>query len=36
MLPIIHGNDRVEWFVQLSDEIHWDVEDATPASRARG
>ena len=26
MLPIIHGNDRVEWFVQLSDEIHWDVE----------
>jgi hypothetical protein len=27
ILPIIHGNDRVEWFVQLSDEIHWDVED---------
>ena len=21
MLPVIHGNDRVEWFVQLSDEI---------------
>ena len=21
ILPIIHGNDRVEWFVQLSDEI---------------
>lgn len=27
VLPIIHGNDRVEWFVQLSDEITWDVED---------
>jgi hypothetical protein len=27
ILPIIHGNDRVEWFVQLSDKIHWDVED---------
>ena len=27
ILPIIHGNDRVEWFVQLSDVIHWTVED---------
>jgi hypothetical protein len=27
ILPIIHGNDRVEWFVQLSDEIQWEVED---------
>ena len=27
ILPVIHGNDRVEWFVQLSDEISWDVED---------
>jgi hypothetical protein len=27
ILPIIHGNDRVEWFVQLSDEISWVVED---------
>jgi len=27
MLPVIHGNDRVEWFIQLSDEIHWDVQD---------
>src|SRR6266540_3063985 len=27
ILPIIHGNDRVEWFVQLSDEIWWNVED---------
>ena len=26
-LPIIHGNDRVEWFIQLSDEIYWDVAD---------
>ena len=25
ILPIIHGNDRVEWFVQLSDEIEWDA-----------
>jgi hypothetical protein len=27
ILPIIHGNDRVEWFVQLSDTIYWEVED---------
>lgn len=27
ILPVIHGNDRVEWFVQLSDEITWKVED---------
>jgi len=27
ILPVIHGNDRVEWFVQLSDEIFWSVED---------
>jgi hypothetical protein len=27
ILPIIHGNDRVEWFVQLSDEIWWNIED---------
>src|SRR5262245_1645101 len=34
--PVIHGNDRVEWFVQLSDEIHWEVEDRdTGALRAR-
>jgi hypothetical protein len=25
VLPVIHGNDRVEWFVQLSDEIIWDI-----------
>lgn len=36
ILPIIHGNDRVEWFVQLSDQIHWDVEDRdTGAIRSR-
>jgi Hydroquinone 1,2-dioxygenase large subunit N-terminal len=36
ILPIIHGNDRVEWFVQLSDEIIWDVSDRdTGAPRAR-
>jgi hypothetical protein len=35
ILPIIHGNDRVEWFVQLSDEITWKVEDReTGAPRA--
>jgi hypothetical protein len=27
VLPITHGNDRVEWFVQVSDEIIWDIED---------
>ena len=27
ILPVFHGNDRVEWFLQLSDEIYWDVED---------
>ncbi len=27
VLPIIHGNDRVEWFVQFSDQILWDIDD---------
>jgi len=27
VLPITHGNDRVEWFIQVSDEIYWDIED---------
>jgi hypothetical protein len=27
ILPITHGNDRVEWFIQVSDEIYWDIED---------
>ncbi len=36
ILPIIHGNDRVEWFIQLSDEIYWNVEDRdTGAARAK-
>jgi len=36
ILPIVHGNDRVEWFVQLSDEIVWDVQDRdTGAPRAK-
>jgi hypothetical protein len=36
ILPIKHGNDRVEWFIQLSDEIEWDIEDKrTGAPRAK-
>jgi hypothetical protein len=36
ILPIIHGNDRVEWFIQLSDKLTWEVEDRdTGAVRAR-
>ena len=27
ILPIDHGNDRVEWFIQISDEIVWDIKD---------
>jgi len=27
ILPIKHGNDRVEWFIQLSDELDWEIED---------
>lgn len=27
-LPVEHGNDRVEWFLQLSDEIVWEVKSA--------
>jgi hypothetical protein len=35
-LPVIHGNDRVEWFIQLSDEIQWEIADRdTGAPRAR-
>jgi hypothetical protein len=29
ILPIKHGNDRVEWFLQLSDVINWEIEDKT-------
>lgn len=36
ILPIFHGNDRVEWFLQLSDEIVWDIGDKNDGSpRAR-
>jgi hypothetical protein len=36
ILPVEHGNDRVEWFLQLSDEIIWEVKDKeTGAPRAR-
>ena len=36
ILPIKHGNDRVEWFIQVSDEIIWDIEDgATGKPRAK-
>ncbi len=36
ILPIIHGNDRVEWFLQFSDEIIWDItEKDTGRPRAR-
>lgn len=35
ILPVEHGNDRVEWFLQLSDEITWVVKDkVTGAPRA--
>ena len=35
VLPVVHGNDRVEWFVQLSDEIVWDVRDGAHRRPAR-
>jgi hypothetical protein len=36
ILPIKHGNDRVEWFIQLSDELEWAIEDKnTGAPRAK-
>lgn len=36
ILPIIHGNDRVEWFFQMCDEIHWNCahkETGEPMAR---
>ncbi|VVO00023.1 hypothetical protein PS708_02576 [Pseudomonas fluorescens] len=27
VLPVTHGNDRPEWFIQLTDEIHWTLQD---------
>jgi hypothetical protein len=36
ILPVEHGNDRCEWFLQFSDEISWDVKDKeTGKPRAR-
>jgi hypothetical protein len=36
ILPVEHGNDRVEWFLQLSDEIIWEIKNKeTGAPRAR-
>lgn len=36
ILPVIHGNDRIEWFFQMTDEIHWNCGDkVTGAPRAR-
>ncbi|MGX7894106.1 hydroxyquinol 1,2-dioxygenase [Tsuneonella sp. HG222] len=32
MLPVIHGNDRNEWFIQLTDEIHWNIADKNTGS----
>ena len=35
-LPVWHKNDRLEWFVQLSDEIIWDIQNgADGQKRAR-
>jgi hypothetical protein len=34
-LAITHGNDRPEWFIQLTDEIHWEIMDNTTGA-ARG
>jgi len=36
ILPVEHGNDRVEWFMQLSDEIIWEIKHKeTGEPRAR-
>ncbi|WP_445115339.1 hydroxyquinol 1,2-dioxygenase [Acinetobacter sp. WZC-1] len=32
ILPIFHGNDRVEWFLQMSDELTWDIADKNDGS----
>ena len=32
ILPVDHGNDRVEWFIQMSDEITWKVGDKDTAA----
>ena len=36
ILPIAHGNDRAEWFFQMSDQIDWKIEnDQTGQPRAK-
>jgi hypothetical protein len=35
-MPLTHKNDRIEWFLMLSDQIIWDImdgESGTPRSR---
>ena len=27
ILPVKHANDRIEWFLQLSDQIEWQIEE---------
>ncbi|HEU4618932.1 MAG TPA: hydroxyquinol 1,2-dioxygenase [Gammaproteobacteria bacterium] len=27
LMPVKHANDRIEWFLQLSDSIQWTIED---------
>ena len=35
IMPVKHANDRIEWFLQLSDQIEWKIEDRlTGLSRA--
>ena len=34
ILPVKHANDRVEWFLQLSDQIEWQIEDGVTGCRA--
>ena len=29
ILPVEHGNDRCEWFLQLSDELIWKIKDGS-------
>lgn len=36
VMPVKHANDRIEWFLQLSDRIEWQIEDRhTGRLRAR-
>lgn len=27
ILPVEHGNDRSEWFIQMSDQLTWNIKD---------